>query len=358
MTLEELRSQIDTIDRDIVRLIARRVILSREIGALKNEKGMGIEDKNREKTVLESITRLAEQEGMDAAELSNIYRHIIAASKNIQGLTVAFQGEFGAFSESAARAFFGPSIQAVPFESLEEVFRATRKNEVIYGIVPVENSLEGSIDASYDLLLNSNLKVSGEVELKVSHCLIANEGANLSTIRKIYSHPQALGQCQAFIKHLNCQLIPTYDTAGAVKFIKDKGIGDGAAIASSRAAEIYEMSVLARDIQDNPDNYTRFFVLSAQAAAPTGDDKTSVVFAVKHQPGTLSGILNAFADEKVNLTKLESRPTRQKPWEYNFYMDFEGHHNLPGPAGALKRAEEFAIFIKVLGSYPKARQKV
>jgi chorismate mutase / prephenate dehydratase len=178
--------------------------------------------------------------GLDPAEISNIYHHIIAASKNVQGLTVAFQGEFGAFSEIASRAFFGPSIQAIPCASLEAVFDAAASDDVCYGIVPVENSLEGSIDTSYDLLLSSDLKVSGELELKVSHCLIANTDANLATIKKIYSHPQALGQCQSFIRHLNCELVPTYDTAGSVKMIKDRAIKDGAAIASARAAEIYK----------------------------------------------------------------------------------------------------------------------
>ena len=357
MKLEELRQQVDLTDGEIITLLARRLSLSRQIGELKNRQGISIEDKKREQAVIQRISQLAGCEGLDPAEISNIYRHIIAASKNVQGLTVAFQGEFGAFSEIASRAFFGPSIQAIPCTTLEAVFGAVTSGEVCYGIIPVENSLEGSIDTSYDLLLNSDLKVSGELELKVSHCLIANTGANLATIKKIYSHPQALGQCQSFIRHLNCELVPTYDTAGSVKLIKDKAIIDGAAIASARAAEIYEMAILASDIQDNPDNFTRFFVLSTTEPPLTGDDKTSVVFAVKHKPGTLSGILRAFADEKVNLTKLESRPTRQKPWEYNFYMDFEGHSRNAGPVKALQNAEEFAIFIKVLGSYPRSRQK-
>ncbi len=355
MNLEELRKKVDLTDAEIVKLIGRRLDLSREIGAVKTKKGISIEDKNREGDVIQRIRELALSQKVDPVEVCNIYHHIIAASKNVQGLTAGFQGEYGAFSESAAREFFGPSIQAVPYETLKDVFNAAAKEEVSYGIIPVENSLEGSIDTSYELLLGSNLKVTGEIELKVSHCLIANKNATLSTIKKIYSHPQALGQCQAFIKHLNCDLVPAYDTAGSVKLIKNKAIKDGAAIASARAAEIYDMTILASNIQDNPENFTRFFILSKYPVKPGGDDKTSAVFAVKHKPGTLSGILNAFAEENINLTKLESRPTRQKPWEYNFYMDFEGHHMDPGPTAALKKAEEFAIFIKVLGSYPKAR---
>jgi chorismate mutase/prephenate dehydratase len=228
-------------------------------------------------------------------------------------------------------------------------------DEVQFGIAPIENSLEGSISQTYDLLLDSSLKVCGEIELKVSHCLIANPRATLSSIKKIYSHPQALGQCQAFIKHLNCELIPTYDTAGSVKMIKEKKITDGAAIAGLRACEIYGMEIIAREIEDNPNNFTRFFTLAKKDSPPTGNDKTSVVFAVKHKPGALLGLLKELTARNINLTKIESRPTRQKPWEYNFYLDFEGHRQDKTPKEVLEKLKDYAIFIKVLGSYPKAK---
>ncbi len=354
MDIENLRNEIDDVDRQIVSLIGHRLELSRKIGDEKQKSRAAIEDRSREEKVIRAIASLASSQGIDPGEITNIFRHIISASKNAQGFKVGFQGEFGAFSEEAARAFFGPSVQAHPFESLADVFEAVASGEVNYGIIPVENSLEGSVDTAYDLLFNSDLTVSGEVELRISHCLIASRQANLATIKSIYSHPQALGQCQAFIKHLNCEIIPAYDTAGSVKLIKERSITDGAAIASARAAEIYDMQAIATDIQDNNDNFTRFFILGKTATKPSGSDKTSVIFAVKHKPGALYGILAAFAEQDVNLSKLESRPTRQKPWEYNFYMDFDGHYLDPGPAKALKKAEDFAIFIKVLGSYPRA----
>jgi len=186
------------------------------------------------------------------------------------------------------------------------------------------------------------------------HCLIANPPATLDSIKKIYSHPQALGQSGAFLKHLNAELIPSYDTAGSVKMIKERGILDGAAVAGARAAEIYGMKILARGIEDNQNNFTRFFVLAREDAVATGKDKTSIVFSVKHKPGALFSALKAFADSKVNLTKIESRPTRQRAWEYNFYLDFEGHRTEKKCADALKALEKYASFIKVLGSYAKA----
>jgi chorismate mutase/prephenate dehydratase len=196
--------------------------------------------------------------------------------------------------------------------------------------------------------------VRGGIELRVIHCLIGNPGAKLESIRRIYSPPQALGQCRAFLKHLGCELVPTYDTAGSVKMIKERGITDGAAIAGTRAAEIYGMEVMAQEIEDNPNNFTRFFVLAKHDAPPSGNDKTSIVFSVAHKPGALYDFLRELAASRINLTKIESRPTRQRPWEYNFYLDFEGHRDDTASREALDKLEDRALFVKVLGSYPKA----
>ncbi|MEJ2048056.1 MAG: prephenate dehydratase, partial [Dehalococcoidia bacterium] len=215
--------------------------------------------------------------------------------------------------------------------------------------------LEGSISQSYDLLLDSSLKVCGEIELRVVHCLIANPGVRLDSIKRVYSHPQALGQCKALLKHLNCELIPTYDTAGSVRMIKEQGITDGGAIASTRAAEIYQMKVIAREIEDNPNNFTRFFILSREDSPPSGNDKTSIVFSVKDKPKALYHFLGEFAKRDINLSKIESRPTRHKPWEYNFYLDFDGHREDKVAQEALASSEEHTLFVKILGSYPKAK---
>ncbi|MBS7606728.1 MAG: prephenate dehydratase [Candidatus Bathyarchaeia archaeon] len=271
-----------------------------------------------------------------------------------KSLRVAFQGEIGAYSESAIYEFFGPEAQPVPCKRFSDVFRSVENGETDFGVVPIENSIEGSVTQVYDLFLEYDLKVCGEVILKIVHCLIANPNVKLDSIKVIFSHPQALGQCRNFLERLGCELISTYDTAGSVKMIKERGMLDAAAIASERAAKIYGMSVLAKDIADNPNNYTRFFILSKFDAPPTGNDKTSIIFSTRHVPGALYRALGEFALRGINLTKIESRPTRQRPWEYNFYLDFEGHRTEAKCAEALEGLKSNALFVKILGSYPKA----
>jgi chorismate mutase/prephenate dehydratase len=354
MSLEEMRKQIDEVDDKIVRLIAERTRQSQAIGREKQKSSKPVEDAAREKNVLAHISAIAREEKLDEKEIRNIYLQIIKSAKSVQGVVVAFQGETGAYSEDAAYQFFGYSVTAWPCETFDAVFAQVEKGDAPYGVVLVENSLDGSISRVYDLLLNSNLKVCGELDLRVSHCLIANHEATLDTIRKIYSHPQALGQSQVFLKHLGRELISSYDTAGSVRMIKEQHITDGAAVASERAAEIYDMKILARGIEDNPNNFTRFFILAKKDALPTGRDKTSVVLSVKHQPGALYKVLKEFADNNINLTKIESRPTRQKAWEYNFYLDFEGHYQDKIVKETLARLEQHSLFLKVLGSYPRS----
>jgi chorismate mutase/prephenate dehydratase len=271
-----------------------------------------------------------------------------------QKVKVAFQGERGAYSESAVYTFFGNDAEVKPCRDLTEVFESVDKQEVPVGIVPVENSLEGSVNQAYDLFLTHNLKVSGEVIIRISHCLIANPNTILESVRTVYSHPQALAQCRSFLERLGSDLIPTYDTAGSVKMLKEKGLKDAAAVASEKAAEIYGMKILAREIEDTPTNYTRFFMISKNDSPRTGKDKTSIIFAATHTPGSLYHALGEFAKRNINLTKIESRPTRQKAWEYNFYLDFEGHRTEENCTAALKALEKRGAFLKILGSYPKA----
>ena len=355
MSLEDLRRKIDEVDTEIVGLIGERIRIAEEIGREKKKQNRQIEDRERENRVLESVSKIAQKEKISQEDVVGIYRQIIAAAKRTEEIVVAFQGEIGAYSEEAALQFFGPSIQGKPCESLDDVFKVAERGEVQFGIVPIENSLEGSIGRVYDLLLNSILKVCGEIELRVAHCLVARPEARLDLVKRVYSHPQALGQCRAFLKHLDCELIATDNTAGSVKMIKEVGMVDGAAIASARAAEIYGMKILAREIEDTPNNFTRFFILSKQDSMPSGNDKTSVVFSLKDRPGTLYESLKEFAVRDMNLTKIESRPTRQKLWEYNFYLDFEGHRNDKAPREALDNLDRISRFIKVLGSYPRAK---
>ena len=206
-------------------------------------------------------------------------------------MLVAFQGEIGAYSESAVYAFFGSSVKVKPCRNLSDVFESVEMEETEFGVVPVENSIEGSVNQTYDLFLTHNLKVCGEIIIKIVHCLIAHHGTTLNEIKTVYSHPQALAQCRKFLEKLNCRLIPTFDTAGSVKMIKDEKFIDAGAIASERAAQIYGMYVLAKDIGDVLNNYTRFFVLSKHDSPRSGEDKTSIIFSIKSFPGSLCSCL-------------------------------------------------------------------
>ena len=267
--------------------------------------------------------------------------------------TVAFQGERGAYSESAVYQFFGEKAEVKPCKDFRDVFESVKRREVEAGVVPVENSIEGSVNQNYDLFLTYDLKVCGEVAVKLTHVLIGNPQTKFEDIETIYSHPQALAQCRKYLEKHKWEIIPAYDTAGAVKIIKEKNLTNAAAIASEKAADLYGMKILVRDIADNPANYTRFLVLSHEDAAPTGDDKTSIIFSGKHEPGTLYHALGEFASRNINLTRIESRPTKKTAWQYNFYLDFEGHRTEKRCAEALQALEKYATFVKVLGSYPR-----
>jgi prephenate dehydratase len=265
---------------------------------------------------------------------------------------VSFQGEKGSFSEDAVIQFFGKA-QPVPYPNFATVFESVTTSEMDYGVVPVENSQAGSINDTYDLLLGHNLSIIGEVFLRVKHCLLALPGEKIEEISKIYSHPQALAQCQDFLRSLKADLISTYDTAGSAKMIKKEGLLKSAAIASKRVSEIYGMAVLAEGIETNPKNYTRFFVISNDKAAPTGNSKTSLVFRTKNIPGALYQSMGAFANRGINLCKLESRPAKDTPWEYIFYVDFEGRVDDANCKEALEELNSKCAFLKILGSYPQ-----
>jgi prephenate dehydratase len=266
---------------------------------------------------------------------------------------VAFQGERGAFSEDAVIAFFG-DVELSPSRYIDDVFEAVLRDEVDFGVVPAENSQAGSINDTYDLLLSYPLNIFGEIHLRISHCLMTLPGESLDGIRVIYSHPQALAQCEQFLRKLKAEIVPTYDTAGSAKSIKETGLKGCAAVANKRAAQIYGLEILAENIETNVNNYTRFFVISKKKAEPVPRSKTSLVFGTKNVAGALYACLGAFATRDINLTKLESRPSRDKPWEYIFYVDFEGYIDDPVCQEALIELKQNTNFIKVLGCYPRA----
>jgi prephenate dehydratase len=265
---------------------------------------------------------------------------------------VAFQGEPGAYGEIATLSYF-PKAEPLPAKSFQNVFEYLESGAVDFAVIPIENSIEGSVNETYDLLLNTNMVVCGEIYQQIRHCIIINPGVDSSKIRSVYSHPQALAQCRAYLQNKNLEPIPTYDTAGAVKMIKENRMKDAAAIASERAANLYRMEILEGGIEDKKNNYTRFLVLSKAVSEPTGHDGTSIIFSIRHTPGALFGILEEFAKRRINLTKIESRPTKEVPWEYYFYVDFEGHSLDEQIRDLIEAVRKKAVFIKILGSYKR-----
>ncbi len=266
---------------------------------------------------------------------------------------VSFQGERGAYSEDAARSFFNEEIETVPLPTFVEVLENTSIDKTKYAILPVENSLEGSVGESYDLLYSTSLNATGEIYHKIKHCLIGI--GKLEEVDTIYSHPQALGQCRKFITQHNMKSIPAYDTAGSVKIIKEINKRNCACIASRAASAIHNLPIIAENIANNLNNYTRFLILSKEKSPETGNDKTSIIFSIKHEPGSLYRIIEKFHKDSVNLTKIESRPTKTNTWEYNFYVDFEGHEKNPQISEMLDKIKQETLFMKVLGSYPSAK---
>ncbi len=266
---------------------------------------------------------------------------------------VGFQGEPGAYSEEAIVQHYHREAEPKPCRTVSDVFNGVASGKMDAGMIPVENSIGGNVYESYDLLISSNLHVIAEVYLKVHHCLISNRGSSKGELKKVYSHPQALEQCRKFVSGLGAEMLSSYDTAGSVMAIKKSGAVDSAAIASRRAADIYGLAVLAENIEDNPNNTTRFLVISREQIVSAGKLKTSIVFQVPNTPGSLYNAMGLFAKRGINLTKIESRPSKERQWEYFFLLDFEGSTRESGAAEALDELRRIATFVKVIGSYPE-----
>src|SRR5436309_6225467 len=272
-------------------------------------------------------------------------------------MRIAYQGEPGAFSEAAARRV-DPDPQLVPCRTFEEVFETVEAAPATHGVLPIENSIGGSIHRNYDLLLQHELPIVAEVELAVVHHLLAIPGASLSGLKRVYSHPQGLAQCERFLRTLSgVEIIATYDTAGSAKMVADAGKPDAAAIASARAGEVFGLTPLASSIQDYDDNITRFLVVGRRPLKNAVADKTTIVVSVPNEPGSLFKALSVFALRGVDLTKLESRPIPGRPWEYLFYADLAAARDELPCARALTHLAEFAPMLRVLGSYPSWKRR-
>jgi arogenate/prephenate dehydratase len=262
---------------------------------------------------------------------------------------LAYQGEPGAYSEAAALVYGGPQVETMPCKSFDDVFEAVVKKRATHGVVPLENSIGGTIHRNYDLLLDHELMITGEVELDVVHCLQALPGTKISDITVVYSHPQALAQCEQYLKNLGVTVEAVYDTAGGAKLVAEQNLKNAAALASRRAAEVFGLEVLQEAVQDYEYNITRFAIIGGVAGADA--DKTTIVFALPSTPGALFKALSVFALRDINLAKLESRPIRGRPWEYLFYVEVEARRDDMACARALMHLAEFAKWTRVLGTY-------
>ncbi len=272
--------------------------------------------------------------------------------------TVAFQGIAGAYSEEATRQFFGTEAASVPCRTLDDIFPLVESGDVDYGMVPVENAVAGSVNRAYELLMEHDLRVHAELILRVRHMLLALPGTDVSELEYVRSHPQALAQCQRYLNRHDLKADPTFDTAGSARDLAAQPQAGVGAIASALAAELYGLEILDHDIEDYGFNYTRFFILARQSPPRAQRNKTSLLFTTPHDPGALYECLGEFAQRRINLAKIESRPRLNRPWQYIFYLDFEGHCQDPPCEAAIMGLLRRSSFVKLLGSYPAATTPV
>lgn len=377
--LEELRREIDTIDAQMVPLFLRRMEVTGRVGAYKKERNLPVLDSEREREVIAAKTALAATPAAKA-DVAAFYEGVMAISRRqqrrlvregaedlgyarwlsafgerrepIAAPRVVYQGEPGAYSEEAAAGFFGEKMTANGLPWFGDVFQALASGAADYAVLPIENSSTGSIRQVYDLLAQYNFSLVGEWQVKVEHCLAALPGVGIEEIQTVYSHEQGLMQCDRFLEdHSGWTRIPTLDTAGSARQVKELGNHRAAAICSRRAARLYGLEVLAAPINHNTANYTRFVVASPRLELREGRNKISTVFTLPHQSGSLHEILTVFAVHGLNLEKLESRPIPDRGWEYRFFLECTGDLTSPGMDGVLHELSQLSTDFRVLGNY-------
>lgn len=351
MSIEKLREEIDRIDSNIIDLLNRRAEKVLEIAKIKEERGESYYSPGREKIIIDKL--LSQNKGpLPNEELKEIAKTILQAYLSLQKkLKVVYFGPPATFTHLAAIKNFGRAAQLIPAKNIREIFATVEKHQADYGVVPVENSTEGVVSHTLDMFLDSDLKICAEIILEIVHHLLGR--GKLEKVKKIYSHPQALAQCRLWLEeHMpTVKLCETESTAKAAQLAsKDE---ESAAIASEVAAGLYGLRILEAHIEDSPHNYTRFLVIGRNYTEPSGADKTSILFSIKDRVGALYDMLTPFRNHAINLTKIESRPTKRKAWEYVFFVDFIGHKDDEPVRKALSELEERCLFLKVLGSYPK-----
>ncbi|MCM8764852.1 MAG: prephenate dehydratase [Candidatus Omnitrophica bacterium] len=355
MGLDMLRKQIDRIDSELVNLLNERAKVVRNIGRVKKNTNLPTFDPARERKIITRVKNL-NKGPLSNQDIENIMHEILKMYRSLhRPLTVAYFGPAGTFTHQAALYQFGEKNTYASCKTIEYVFRQVEKGNADYGVVPVENSNEGIVTHTLDMFVDSNLKIAAEIIIRIHHCLLSRE-SNIRKIKKVYSHSQALAQCKKWIEeHIpSTELIETESTAYAVNLASKKS--GTAAIGSAVAATLYKMHIIASNIEDYRGNITRFLVIGRTDSMPSNDDKTSVMFSVKDRVGALHDMLVPFKKYGINLTRIESRPTKKKAWEYIFFIDFIGHKDDVNVRKALKELEKNCTFLKILGSYPKGNE--
>jgi chorismate mutase/prephenate dehydratase len=355
--LKPLREQIDKIDDDILQLLNARAEVVLEVGKAKQGRGeQSFYVPSREKAIYERLTA-ANPGPFPAAAVVKVFREIISASLNMEmPMRVAFLGPSSTFTHMAAMQQFGLSAQLVPQKSIPSVFEEVARERAHYGVVPVENSTEGVVNHTLDMFIDSDLQVIAEIMLEISHNLMSRSG-QLEQVRRIVSHPQAFGQCRHWLE-TNMSDVPLIDVASTAAAAQMAAEDDSvAAIASAAAVRQFDLKIVKARIEDNSNNYTRFLVIGRKTPDKSGADKTSIMFSIKDEPGILYRMLEPFSKRSINLSKIESRPMKQRAWEYIFFLDMIGHVEDEDISAAIEELRPHCHFLKVLGSYPIARSE-
>jgi chorismate mutase/prephenate dehydratase len=351
-TVDALRKKIDQIDEKVVALLSDRAALAQRIGRAKNSNHSEIYVPGREKEILHRVSRL-NRGTISEAGIRSIFREIISASRSLEApLKVAYFGAEASYTHLAAADKFGSSAMLLPTATIGDVFQEVIRGRASFGVVPIENSTEGVVAHTLDLLVESKLKIYAEAYLEIHHNLLSRSG-RARDIQAIVSHPQALAQCRRWlVSHFpKVKIEEVASTAhAAMTAAANSRVG---AVSSALARDVYKLQIVAANIEDHSNNITRFLIVGDKESNPTGDDKTSLVFSVKDEPGVLYRMLQPFAKGHINLTKIESRPIKNKPWEYMFFIDFKGHSKESRVRKAISELEKNCLFLKILGSYPR-----
>ncbi len=353
-TLAQCRREIDRLDEAIIALLDRRAEVARRVGQLKTVQGKDVFDAGRHLQLLNGIARRGRGD-FPSEGLRNVFGEILSVCLNLQApQTIAFLGPEATFTHIAARRAFGRSPQFVDYETIPDIFLAVEKGWAHYGVVPIENSTGGVIHATLDELMNYELSICAEVYIPIRHHLLA--AGPRSAIRRVCTHPQILSQCRVWLRE-NLPGVEQVETATSAEGAKlAQADPTVATIGSAMAAEIYHLTILEEGIEDKKDNVTRFLIIGRQRSRPSGQDRTSIMFSIKDEPGALYHLLKPFADRKINMTKIESRPTRMRAWDYIFFVDIEGHISNPTVAKVIEKLRRHCTYLRVLGSYPRDHQ--